>query len=76
VKVLTEREKAELKTFVTDVLTREYKFKKADARNMVNKSLFARLLNDDPEYVCHYDMRDWATRVKEEAQNATQRASG
>lgn len=51
--------KQELKDFAVKILTDDYEYSTAEAREIVNNSNFGKMLELDYGYTCHYDIRDW-----------------
>jgi len=55
-----------MQRYVIEYLIDEYNFDRINALQIVQKSSFSRLLNDNPEYVMHFNVEYWGERVKKE----------
>lgn len=59
----------EMKNYVIDELTEEYYYTKEIAKNIVKKSSFNKLINEEPDYVFHYNVSYWAEEINKEYKN-------
>ena len=58
----------ETKEYVIEIMTSEYNFDEIRANDIVKKSSFSKLLNEDPLYVMHYNVEYWVEKVLQEHQ--------
>jgi hypothetical protein len=56
----------ETRNYVAEYLVSKYYFDKITAENIVKNSSFNLLLNDNPEYVMHFNIEYWAEKTKKE----------
>lgn len=56
----------ETRQYVVECLINEYSLDEINAISMVRKSSFNVLLNDNPEYVMHFNVEYWAEKIKNE----------
>ena len=55
-----------MQKYVVEYLIDEYNIDDFNASKMVQQSSFNKLLEDNPEYVMHFNVEYWGDRVKSE----------
>jgi hypothetical protein len=70
--LLTKKKQQEIKSYVIEELIEEYSYNELNAKRSVDKSFFSKLLEKDPEYVCHFDIEYWAKRIMEQDEKIKQ----
>lgn len=61
---LSSEEIIQIKDYIVETLMEEYIYDRLLAENMVDNSNFMVLLQNNPEYVLHYDFGYWAEYIK------------
>lgn len=63
---LTQEDKLFIQEFIGDVLEElqeSYQLRLKEANNLIEKSVFLELMEEDPEYVVNHDVEYWADRI-------------
>jgi len=70
---MTKQNIIDMKNYVIDTFSELYGYELSDAKRIVEGSSFVVTLNNNPEYVMHYDDEYWAKRIKAERDEIVKR---